>query len=65
MWNYSKDFLNKQKISILKPEILKKYKLEEEFEFMDKLKNDISQTLKNQEDKTNDETSIKFRKRRN
>ncbi len=40
------------KIRILKPEILKKYKLEEEFEFMDKLKNDISQTLKNQEDIT-------------
>jgi len=40
------------KIRIPKPEILKKYKLEEEFEFMDKLKNDISQTLKNQEDIT-------------
>jgi restriction endonuclease S subunit len=40
------------KIRILKPEILKKYKLEEEFDFMDKLKNDICQTLKNQEDIT-------------
>jgi restriction endonuclease S subunit len=40
------------KIRILKPHIIAKYKLEEEFEFMDKLKNDISQTLKNQEDIT-------------
>jgi hypothetical protein len=31
---------------------MKKYKLEEEFEFMDKLRNDICQTLKNQEDIT-------------
>jgi restriction endonuclease S subunit len=40
------------KIRIIKPHIIAKYKLEEEFEFMDKLKNDISQTLKNQEDIT-------------
>ena len=44
--------IENMKIRILKPEILKKYKLEEEFEFMDKLKNDIPQTLKNQEDIT-------------
>ena len=47
----SSDIAN-MKIRILKPRIIAKYKLEEEFEFMDKLKNDISQTLKNQEDIT-------------
>jgi type I restriction-modification system DNA methylase subunit len=36
-------------IRILKPEIIKKYNLEQDFEFMDKLKNDIQNTLKNQE----------------
>ena len=40
------------KIRILKPHIIAQYKLQEEFDFMDKLKNDISQTLKNQEDIT-------------
>lgn len=48
----SKEFLNKQLIRILKPHMITKYKLQEEFDFMDKLKNDISQTLKNQEDIT-------------
>ena len=48
----SKDVIKNMKIRILKPHIIAKYKLEEEFEFMDKLKNDISQTLKNQENIT-------------
>jgi type I restriction enzyme S subunit len=44
--------LNNLRIRILKPHIIAKYKLEEDYDFMDKLKNDISQTLKNQEDIT-------------
>jgi hypothetical protein len=40
------------KIRILKPHIITKYKLQEDFDFMDKLKSDISNTLKNQEDVT-------------
>ena len=38
------------KIRILKPDIISKYKLDEYFEFMDKLKNDIQNTLKIQEE---------------
>jgi type I restriction enzyme S subunit len=44
--------IENMKIRILKPHIIKKYNLEGEFEFMDKLRNDISQTLKNQEEIT-------------
>lgn len=40
------------KIRVLKPHMITKYNLDKEFDFMDKLKNDISQTLKNQEDIT-------------
>jgi type I restriction-modification system DNA methylase subunit len=36
------------KIKILKPHIIEKYNLEEEFEFVHKLRNDIINTLKNQ-----------------
>ena len=45
----SKDFLNKQQIRILKPHLLEQYGLNQDFEFMDKLRNDIQQTLKDQE----------------
>jgi restriction endonuclease S subunit len=38
------------KIKILKPHIIEKYNLEEEFEFVHKLRNDIINTLKNQEE---------------
>ena len=48
----SKEFLNKQKIRVLKPHIISKYKLQEDFDFMDKLKSDILNTLKNQENVT-------------
>lgn len=43
---------NDLKIRVLKPHIMTKYKLQEEFDFMDKLKSDIANTLKNQEDIT-------------
>jgi len=46
------DSICDMKIRVLKPHMITKYKLQEEFDFMDKLKNDISQTLKNQEDIT-------------
>lgn len=40
------------KIRILKPHIISKYKLDDDFIFMDKLKNDIQNTLKIQEETT-------------
>jgi len=40
------------KIRILKPSIISKYKLDDDFEFMDKLRNDIQNTLKIQEEIT-------------
>jgi hypothetical protein len=39
-------------VHILKPAIIQKYGLNDDFEFMDKLKNDISNTLKHQEEIT-------------
>jgi type I restriction-modification system DNA methylase subunit len=39
-------------IRILKPSIISKYKLDDDFEFMDKLKNDIQNTLQTQEEIT-------------
>ena len=46
------------KIRILKPDIISKYKLDEDFEFMDKLKNDIQNTLKIQEETTKQMMSL-------
>ena len=43
---------NQFNVRILKPYIISKYKLDEDFEFMDKLKNDIQNTLKIQEETT-------------
>jgi len=40
------------KLRVLKPHIMSQYKLQEEFDFMEKLKSDIMSTLKNQEDVT-------------
>lgn len=40
------DKLRDMEIKVLKPHIMTKYKLNEDFEFMEKLKNDISNTLK-------------------
>lgn len=48
----SKEFLNKQKICVLNPHMITKYKLQDEFDFMDKLKADIARTFKNQEEIT-------------
>jgi restriction endonuclease S subunit len=45
-------------IRILKPTIITKYKLDEDFEFMDKLKNDIQNTLKIQEETTKQMMSL-------
>lgn len=56
--NMKKDNIEKTKIRILKPEIMMKYKLQEEFDFMEKLRNDICQTLKNQEDITKQMMSL-------
>ena len=39
-------------ILVLKPHIIKQYKLDEEFEFMDKLRDSIQTTLKHQEEAT-------------
>jgi hypothetical protein len=46
------DYFRSRIIRILKPEIIKKYKLDEDFDFMDKLRNDIQNTLKLQEETT-------------
>ncbi len=48
----SKEILSKFNIRILKPSIISKYKLDDDFEFMDKLRNDIQNTLKIQEEIT-------------
>jgi len=48
----SKEILSKFNVRILKPDIISKYKLDDDFIFMDKLKNDIQNTLKIQEETT-------------
>jgi len=50
--NMSKEVIVDTIIRILKPNIIKQYGLEEDFEFMDNLRNDIQNTLKIQEDVT-------------
>ena len=56
--NITKDFFRNTKIRILKPHIISKYKLDDDFEFMEKLKNDIQITLKNQEETTKQMMSL-------
>lgn len=49
-------------IRILKPEIIKKYNLDKDFEFMDKLRNNIQNLLKNQEKITKQMMKLVFDK---
>jgi type I restriction-modification system DNA methylase subunit/restriction endonuclease S subunit len=50
--NVDMDHFRNLYIRILKPELIKKYGLDYDFEFMDKLRNDIQNTLKCQEEIT-------------
>jgi hypothetical protein len=50
--NMKKENLINTVIRILKPEIIQKYNLDKDFEFMDNLRNDIKNMLKNQENIT-------------
>lgn len=52
------EYFRNLSIRILKPDIISKYKLDEDFEFMDKLKNDIQNTLKIQEETTKQMMSL-------
>ena len=50
--------LRNLKIRILKPHIISQYKLDDDFIFMDRLRNDISNTLKLQEETTRQMMSL-------